>query len=135
MGRYVASQIIKLLIHSGHPVRGSKLLLLGITFKQDCPDIRNSRVVDVIDELSEYGCEVCVYDPWASPEEVREAYGVELLPDEAAAKALAGEANAVVLAVPHRQFADFDLKPFRAGGAVVYDIKSFLPRDQVDNRL
>jgi UDP-N-acetyl-D-galactosamine dehydrogenase len=135
MGRYVASQIIKLLIHSSHPVRGSRLLLLGITFKQDCPDIRNSRVVDVIDELSEYGCEVSVYDPWANPEEVRAEYHIDLLPDEAAAKAMGDSADAVILAVPHRQFADFDLVPFRQNGAVVYDIKSFLPREHVDARL
>jgi len=135
MGRYVASQIIKLLIHSGHPVRGSRLLLLGITFKEDCPDIRNSRVVDVIDELVEYGCQLSVYDPWADPQEVRSAYGVELLPDQKSAEALAGKADAVVLAVPHRQFRSLDLAPFRTGGAVVYDIKSYLPRDQVDGRL
>jgi len=135
MGRYVASQIIKLLIHSGHPVRGSRLLLLGITFKEDCPDIRNSRVVDVIDELVEYGCQLSVYDPWADPQEVRSAYGIELLPDQKAAEALAGKADAAVLAVPHRQFQSLDLAPFRAGGAVVYDIKNYLPRDQVDGRL
>jgi UDP-N-acetyl-D-galactosamine dehydrogenase len=135
MGRYVASQIIKLLIHRGNPVRGARILLLGITFKQDCPDIRNSRVIDVIDELAEYGCEVIVYDPWASHEEVKAEYNVDLLPDEAAAKALAGDVDAVVLAVSHREFAALDLAPFREGGAVIYDIKSFLPRDQVDARL
>ncbi len=135
MGRYVASQVIKLLIHSGHSVRDSRLLLLGITFKQDCPDIRNSRVVDVIDELADYGCQVLVCDPWADPAEVKEEYGIDLLPDLAAAQALAGSVDGVILAVPHREFHDLDLAPFRAGKAVIYDIKGFLPREMVDDRL
>lgn len=135
MGRYVASQIIKLLIHSGHPVRGSRVLLLGITFKQDCPDIRNSRVVDVIDELTDYGCEVLVCDPWADPAEVKAEYGIDLLPDLAAAQALAGSVDGVILAVSHREFGAIDLMPFRESKAVIYDIKGFLPRDLVDARL
>jgi UDP-N-acetyl-D-galactosamine dehydrogenase len=135
MGRYVASQVVKLLIHRGHPVNGTRLLLLGITFKQDCPDIRNSRVVDVIDELVDYGCQVLVCDPWADPAEVKREYGLDLLPDLASAQALAGSVDGVILAVSHREFRDLDLAPFRSAGAVVYDIKGFFPREQVDGRL
>ncbi|MDX9978475.1 MAG: nucleotide sugar dehydrogenase [Lentisphaeria bacterium] len=135
MGRYVASRVVKLLIHRGHAVNGARILLLGITFKQDCPDIRNSRVVDVIDELAEYGCQLLVCDPWADPAEVKREYGLELISDLASAQALAGAVDGVILAVSHREFLGLDLAPFRAGDAVVYDIKGFLPREQVDGRL
>lgn len=135
MGRHVAAQLVKLLIHRGHAVSQARILVLGITFKQDCPDIRNSRVVDVVEELADYGCRVLVCDPWADPDEVKREYGLDLLPDLAAAQALAGTVDGVVLAVPHREFLDVDLAPFRAAGAVIYDIKGFLPREQVDARL
>ncbi len=135
MGRHVASRVVKLLIHRGHAVNGARILLLGVTFKQDCPDIRNSRVVDVIDELADYGCRLLVCDPWADPAEVKREYGLDLIPDLASAQALAGSVDGVILAVSHREFLGLDLAPFRASGAVVYDIKGFLPREQVDGRL
>ncbi len=81
MGMHVAGQVIKLMIAKGHKVLSSKILVLGITFKENCPDIRNSRVIDVIDELKQFGCEVDVYDPWANAEEVKEEYGIELMLD------------------------------------------------------
>ncbi|MDA7937266.1 nucleotide sugar dehydrogenase, partial [bacterium] len=79
MGKEVAQRVIKLMINQGHRIKGSKVILLGITFKENCPDIRNSRVVDVIQELEEFGCNVAVYDPWADPKEVMREYGIELL--------------------------------------------------------
>jgi UDP-N-acetyl-D-galactosamine dehydrogenase len=79
MGRYVAGELVKLLIQRGHQVRGARVLVLGITFKENCPDIRNSRAIDVIRELMEYGCDVDVYDPWADPQEVHAEYGIDLV--------------------------------------------------------
>ncbi|MEX1198164.1 MAG: nucleotide sugar dehydrogenase [Pseudohongiellaceae bacterium] len=134
MGIYVANQVVKLMIDRSHCIKGSRVLVLGITFKENCPDIRNSRVIDVIRELQDFGCEVDVHDPWADAGEVQEEYGVTLLPAGGAADDLAGGTagghpdvspyQAVVLAVAHREFLDL---PLKAGGAqVVYDIKSVL---------
>lgn len=79
MGIYVANQVIKLMIKKGHKIEGSKVLILGITFKENCPDIRNSRVIDVIKELQEFGVQICIYDPWADAKEVKHEYNLELL--------------------------------------------------------
>jgi UDP-N-acetyl-D-galactosamine dehydrogenase len=134
MGAYVANRVVKLLIHKGHRVRGDKVLVLGITFKENCPDIRNSRVIDVIRELQDFGCEVVVHDPWADAEDVRHEYGLELLPALDPAAPFAGY-DAVVLAVAHDKFKALDLARFNQGEAVLFDIKGLLPRGQVDGRL
>ena len=81
MGIYVANQVIKLMIKKGHKIEGSKVLVLGITFKENCPDIRNSRVIDVIEELQEFGCNIDIYDPWADKDEVKHEYNLELTPE------------------------------------------------------
>lgn len=134
MGAHVASRVVKLLIHKGHRVRGDKVLVLGITFKENCPDIRNSHVVDVIRELQDFGCEVGVHDPWADPEDVRHEYGLDLLPGLDAAAPFAGFA-AVVLAVAHDKFKALDFSNLRKSEVVLFDIKGLLPREQVDGRL
>lgn len=118
MGIYVANQVIKLLIKKGHKVEGSKVLVLGITFKENCPDIRNSRVIDVITELQEFGCKVDVLDPWADAKEVKQEYNIELQKD-----ADVSHYEAIVLAVSHNEFKDLDMTKTQA---VVYDIKSVL---------
>jgi len=123
MGIYVANQIIKLMIRKGMQIEGARVLLLGITFKENCPDIRNSRVVDVIRELIDFGCEVDVYDPWANPEEVLQEYGVGLLPGNTWPQL--SDYAAVVLAVAHREFSNYSIRP--TSTRVVYDIKSVLP--------
>jgi len=125
MGIYVANQVIKLLIKKGHKIEGSKVLVLGITFKENCPDIRNSRVIDVIRELQEFGCDVEVSDYWADEEEVKREYSIELQ----------GGVNyedyeAVVLAVAHDEYKDIKLDNDKQ---VVFDIKSVL--DESDGKL
>ncbi len=126
MGIYVANQVIKLMIKKGHKIEGSNVLILGITFKENCPDIRNSRVIDVIEELKEFGCNIDVYDPWADKDEVKHEYNLELQ-DSIKTE----NYDAVVLAVSHDEFKSLDIKP--TDDTVVYDIKSIL--DETDGRL
>ena len=125
MGMYVANQVLKLLIQKEHKIAGAKVLLLGITFKENCPDIRNSRVIDVIQELQEFGTDVEVYDPWADPEEVKREYGINLLStinDPQSTKY-----DAIVLAVAHDKFIGLDIEKLKNGNdTVIYDIKSKL---------
>jgi len=123
MGIYVANQVVKLMIRKGQKVEGARVLVLGITFKENCPDIRNSRVLDVVHELFDFGCAVDVYDPWADSAEVHEEYGLVMLsPDR---EPPICDYQAVVLAVAHREFVDMPLCPTHK--QVVYDIKSVLP--------
>jgi UDP-N-acetyl-D-galactosamine dehydrogenase len=121
MGMYVANQVLKLMIQKEHKIAGAKVLVLGITFKENCPDIRNSRVIDVIKELQEFGTDVVVYDPWADPDEVKREYNLELLSSPK------GTYDAVVLAVAHEKFNDLDIEALKNGNdTVIYDIKSKL---------
>ena len=133
MGKYVASEVVKLMIKKGHKIQGSKILVLGITFKENCPDIRNSRVIDVIEELNDYGCDVCVYDPWADAEEVKHEYGIDLCEKPNCGQK--AECDAVVLAVAHDKFKELDFKKFTKDNVVIYDIKAMLSKDVVDGRL
>ena len=129
MGIYVANQVVKLMINKGHTIKDSKVLVLGITFKENCPDIRNSRVIDVIDELKEFGCNVDVYDPWADKDEVKREYGLELLKSENPLS-IFNQYDSVVLAVSHNEFdvLNDELKTNNKikTDTVVYDIKSIL---------
>jgi UDP-N-acetyl-D-glucosamine/UDP-N-acetyl-D-galactosamine dehydrogenase len=129
MGVYVANKVVKLMIQRGHNIKGGKILVLGITFKEDCPDIRNSRVIDVVRELRDFGAEVSIYDPWASADEVRHEYGLQLL------AAPSGQYDAIVLAVAHREFRQLDLAAHCKPQTAVYDIKAFLDRSLVHGRL
>jgi UDP-N-acetyl-D-galactosamine dehydrogenase len=122
MGPYVANQVIKLLIKKSHKITTANILVLGITFKENCPDIRNSKVIDVIRELIDFGCSVQVYDPLADPWEVRHAYGIELL----AAPETLGRYEGIVLAVAHAQFRHMDLKQFIAQDGIIFDVKNIL---------
>jgi UDP-N-acetyl-D-galactosamine dehydrogenase len=134
MGLYVASEVIRLMVRKGMALPKSRILVLGFTFKENCPDVRNTRVVDVIRELRGYGGVVDIYDPWAERAAVHEEYGLELL----AQAPVQGTYDAIVLAVAHQQFRDMGAQAIRAlgrPGAVLYDIKSLLPADQVDARL
>ncbi|MFW2580722.1 Vi polysaccharide biosynthesis UDP-N-acetylglucosamine C-6 dehydrogenase TviB [Aliarcobacter butzleri] len=125
MGIYVANQVIKLMIKKGHKIEGSNVLVLGITFKENCPDIRNSRVIDVIEELQEFGCNIDIYDPWADTKEVEHEYNLKLIKELNIAKY-----EAIVLAVAHNEFKELKLK---TDNNVVFDIKSIL--DNVDGKL
>ncbi|MCT7911781.1 Vi polysaccharide biosynthesis UDP-N-acetylglucosamine C-6 dehydrogenase TviB [Arcobacter lacus] len=125
MGIYVANQVIKLMIKKGHKIEGSNVLVLGITFKENCPDIRNSRVIDVIEELQEFGCNIDVYDPWADTKEVEHEYNLKLIKELNTDKY-----EAIVLAVAHNEFKQLKLK---TNENIVFDIKSIL--DETDGRL
>jgi UDP-N-acetyl-D-galactosamine dehydrogenase len=130
MGIYVANQVIKLMIKKEHKIANSKVLVLGITFKENCPDIRNSRVIDVIRELQGFGCNVDIYDPWADSEEVKREYNLELIDNE---ELNMDNYNAIVLAVAHNEFKSLNIKTDDT--KVVYDIKGILDKDKVDGRL
>lgn len=131
MGQYVASEVVKLMISKGSCVKGSRVLVLGMTFKENCPDIRNTRVVDIVRELEEYGVTVEIYDPWADPDEIMHEYGLTCFNE------LNGHVyDAVVLAVAHQQFQDHDIRTLLSGEhGVIYDVKGVLERNVVDGRL
>lgn len=133
VGRFVVDETVKLMLKKKITVNGARILVLGITFKENCPDVRNTRVVDIIHSLNEYGCIVDVYDPWAGADEVKHEYGVELVP-----RPVPGAYDAVVAAVKHQQFSTMTTAQVRAlckEKAVVYDIKRVLPPDIVDAAL
>ena len=126
MGKFIAEQTVKGLVRHGHAVNGAKVVVLGLTFKEDCPDLRNSRVADIIAELKEYHCDVAVHDPLADADEARHEYGVELTPWEKLPKA-----HAVVLAVAHKQFralAPADFNSLMSNPSVLMDVKSIMDR-------
>ena len=131
MGEYVANQTIKLMLKKGIQVLGSEILLLGFTFKENCPDVRNTKVIDIYRALSEYNVRITVYDPWASPEIVKHEYGIEVTNILPAAKRF----DAVVAAVAHAKFATLDLQALLAPEHVVFDVKGSFPREMVDGRL
>jgi len=131
MGMFVANKVVKLMITKNHKINAAKALILGITFKEDCPDIRNSKVIDIYTELKQFGLQVDVFDPYAEPEAVYEEYGISLI------KAPSPQNyDAVVLAVAHKEFLSLDISSLCKGNdSVVFDTKSFLDRNSVDARL
>ena len=133
MGAFVANQLVKLMIKKEHKIHNSRVLVLGITFKENCPDIRNSKVIDIINELKSFGCVIDVFDPWADKEEVKHEYGIDILSsiNDIREKKYKG----VILAVAHNQFKEFDFPALRTNGAVIYDVKGILDRKLIDNRL
>ncbi len=133
MGKYIAAEVVKLMIKRERKILGAKILQLGITFKENCPDIRNSHAVDVVRGLQEFGCHVDVYDPWAVPEDVEKFYGIKSINNLRDLRY--GGYDAIVLAVSHKEFIEMPVSEYRDGNAVVFDIKGILPRDIVDGRL
>jgi UDP-N-acetyl-D-galactosamine dehydrogenase len=129
MGLFVANKLVKLLIQKGKKIGGAKTLMLGITFKENCPDIRNSRVVDIYHELRDFGMEVDVYDPWANKAEVKKEHGIDLVSE------LAPTYDAIVLTVAHQEFLNLPFASLKAKGGIIFDIKSVLDRTLVDARL
>ena len=129
MGEYVASQVVKLMIKKGVIINGASLLLLGITFKEDCPDVRNTKIVDVVRAFQEYGIAVTIYDPWASPAEVEHEYGLTTQKEVPNTKY-----DAVVLGVAHTEFLQLSIADLKKERAVVYDVKGVLG-EQVDGKL
>lgn len=134
MGDYVANQVIKLMNKKGVLVKDAHILLLGITFKENCPDIRNTKIVDIYFTLKEYTDNIIVYDPWASAEKVKHEYGIDISNGELAA--FKGKFDAVILGVSHNAFKTLDIRSFLAhSNGVVYDVKGVLDREQIDGRL
>jgi len=135
MGFYVAGQVVKLMIKKGHTINASRVLVLGMTFKENCPDVRNSRVIDIVTELRQFGCTVDVYDPWADHKEVKHEYGLDLISDfdlKLKNKELP-QYDAIVLAVAHNEFKTLDLTLLKNGKTVIYDVKGILKES--DGRL
>ena len=133
MGHYVAHETIKLMIKRGMPIAGARALVLGLTFKENCPDLRNTRVVDIVAELQSFGVQVDVHDPWIDAAEAEHEYGIRPASDPEA-----GTYDAMIIAVAHRQFRDLGIEGIRRfgrPGAVVYDVKYLFPADAVDGRL
>jgi UDP-N-acetyl-D-galactosamine dehydrogenase len=130
MGEYVASQVVKLMIKKGITVNGASLLMLGITFKENCPDVRNTKIVDVIKALSDYGIVVSIFDPWANPVEVKHEYNLETtttLPNH--------KFDAVVLGVSHTEFSQLNMSVLQNENSVLYDVKGILLDKIVDGKL
>jgi len=131
MGKYVAQETVKLMMRKDLKVIDSKILLLGFTFKEDCPDVRNTRVIDIYQELKSFDIQVDVYDPWASADEVRHEYGIEIMSE--GQKPNFTDYSAVIVAVAHKAFLDMNI--CKSDSLVVYDVKSKLPKQNVDARL
>lgn len=132
MGAYVADQTIKLMLKKGIQVLGSKIIIMGFTFKENCPDVRNTRVIDIYRSLMEYHVNITIYDPWANPDVVKREYGIDIvdtLPDE--------KFDAAIVAVAHRQFREMeiDFDALLNANHVIYDVKAIMPRNLVDGRL
>lgn len=130
MGMFVANKVVKLMIQKGHTIKGSNALILGVTFKENCPDVRNTKVVDIRSELLQFGLNVDVYDPWADHDEVKHEYNIDLLP-----KLNGKRYQAVIVAVSHDEFHAIDFQALKDNNTVIFDTKAFLNRELVDARL
>ncbi len=129
MGENVASQVVKLMIKKGVTINKAKLLMLGITFKENCPDVRNTKIVDVVRALEDYGIEIAIYDPWAKPSEVMHEYQLVTtndLPKDTF--------DAIVLGVAHKEFTSMDLSKLKKTNGVLFDVKGVL-NEKADGRL
>lgn len=135
MGAYVANQTIKAMNLKGVKVKDANILILGVTFKENCPDIRNTKIVDIYHTLKEYTSNITIFDPWANPEAVKHEYGIEITQN--CIDALHGKFDAVILGVAHKQFTEINVRDFFTdySNGVVYDVKGILPREVVDARL
>lgn len=131
MGKHVATEVIKLMMRKDLKVIDSKVLILGFTFKEDCPDVRNTRVIDIYEELQSFDMEVDIYDPWANKEEVKHEYGIDIISGNTGPSLK--EYSAVILAVSHKQFSNLSIQ--KSDTQVVYDVKGFLDKSLVDGRL
>lgn len=131
IAKFIADKTLKLMIQKEHKIKGSHVLVLGVTFKENCPDCRNTKVLDIVHELQDFGCQVDVYDPWADPNVVLHEYGTALMP------AIDPDKNyeAIIACVAHDEFKTFDFAAYRKRGAVIFDVKNFVDRSLVDARL
>lgn len=132
MGDYVANQTIKLMNKKGVMVKDAKILILGITFKENCPDIRNTKVVDIYHTLKEYTPNITIFDPWANPVAVKHEYDITISSD---ISSISSSFDAVILAVAHKEFLEMNIKALTTENGVIYDVKGVLPREIIDGRL
>lgn len=130
MGDYVANQVIRLMLKKGIQVLNSHILILGFTFKENCPDVRNTKVIDIVKALNEYNLHISVYDPWADASVVKKEYGIDIRTTE-----VTDTYDAVILAVAHDKFVGLDVRSFTKEKSIVYDVKGFLEKTLVDGRL
>lgn len=130
MGCYIAQALIKRMIQKRIQVDDANILIMGLTFKENCPDLRNSRVIDIIEELQSYGANIHVYDPWVNEQEAKQEYNIELV-----ANLKKKYYDTIVVAVAHQQFYEMKIQAFAKANSVIYDVKSVLPNDVVDGRL
>lgn len=131
IAKFIADKTLKLMIQNDHKIKGANVLILGVTFKENCPDCRNTKVIDVCTELEEFGCQVDLYDPWAEPDVVLHEYGKTLITSINPNK----KYEAVIACVAHDQFKTFDYAKYKAQGAVIFDVKNFIDRSLVSARL
>lgn len=129
MGKYIAERVVKLMIKQGKLIKGSKVTVLGITFKENCPDIRNTRVIDIVHELTEYGIEVEVFDDNVDALEVKKTYNIDLV------SSISEDTRGIILAVAHKSFNKIDVTPFFKAGCIIFDAKNFFPKSIVTERL
>ncbi|KEO73452.1 nucleotide sugar dehydrogenase [Anditalea andensis] len=131
MGAFVAKEVVKLMLKNKVTVLNAKILILGFTFKENCPDVRNTRVIDIYHELLDYDADICVYDPWASKEEVAHEYNLNIANNKDQLETY----DAIILAVAHKEFYELDMDKLSNKNSVIYDIKGFLPKEKVTARL
>ena len=131
MGAYVAEQAIKCMNKKGVIVKDARILILGITFKENCPDVRNTKVVDIYYTLAEFSKNITVYDTWADKEQVKHEYGIDIVNE----LSVTNKYDLAILAVAHGEFIKLDVKSLVKENGVIYDVKGILPRDVVDGRL
>ena len=129
MGQYVASEVIKLMVRNDIRIKGANILNLGITFKENCPDVRNTKAVDVINQLKSYGTNLTIYDPWANPDEVQHEYNLKTFQ-----QLPTGTFDAIILTVAHNAFLNMNLKALLNPNGILYDVKGVL-KEQVHGRL
>ena len=130
MGDYVAKQVVKIMIRKGINIKDAEVLILGITFKENCPDVRNTKIIDVVNSLKDYGVKIAIFDPWANIEEVKHEYSLQItntLPNS--------KFDAIVLGVSHKEFLNINLASLAKEPSVVYDVKGILDDSLVDGKL
>ena len=132
MGSFVASEIVKKMVQKDIPVKGAKALLLGFTFKENCPDVRNTRVIDIYNDLIEFGLDVTIYDPWVDIEEVKREFGITVLNQQSELK---DDFSTLILAVSHNEFRELNINALKGEQSFIYDIKGFLSESLIDSRL
>jgi len=131
MAQFIAGKVVKLMIHKGQSIKGAKALILGVTFKENCPDVRNTKVVEIYAELKQFGLEVDLWDPWASQAEVKHEYGIDIISNIPEDKTY----DVILLAVAHNEFLTLDFNKIKNENTVIFDAKAILNRDIVDSRL